>query len=183
MEVIHTLKKEKWKQGRESFFEALIPVWGCRWGEVAPRGQDTRWTCAGQDAFHRKLSHTHAHSDGDNADMPVDFTSLSLGCGRNILFIFREGKGGRKRGRETSMCGCFLCASYWAPGPQPRHGPWLGIELVTFQSSGQHATHWNTPARAPVAFQWRKKGHLWTGGRSLPQPPTPDVWQPSVPFL
>ena len=25
----------------------------------------------------------------------------------NILFIFREGKGGRKRGRETSMCGCL----------------------------------------------------------------------------
>ena len=23
------------------------------------------------------------------------------------LFIFREGKGGRKRGRETSMCGCL----------------------------------------------------------------------------
>ena len=24
-----------------------------------------------------------------------------------ILFIFREGKGGRKRGRQTSMCGCL----------------------------------------------------------------------------
>ena len=34
-----------------------------------------------------------------------------------------EGKGGRKRGRETSMCGCLLCAPYWAPGPQPRHVP------------------------------------------------------------
>ena len=27
---------------------------------------------------------------------------------RFYLFIFREGKGGRKRGRETSMCGCLL---------------------------------------------------------------------------
>ena len=26
---------------------------------------------------------------------------------RFYLFIFREGKGERKRGRETSMCGCF----------------------------------------------------------------------------
>ena len=25
------------------------------------------------------------------------------------LLIFREGKGGRKRGRGTSMCGCLLC--------------------------------------------------------------------------
>ena len=24
---------------------------------------------------------------------------------KKILFIFREGEGGRKRGRETSMCG------------------------------------------------------------------------------
>ena len=39
------------------------------------------------------------------------------------LFIFREGKGGRKRGRETSMCGCLLCAPYWGPGPKPRHVP------------------------------------------------------------
>ena len=28
---------------------------------------------------------------------------------RFYLFIFREGKGGRKRGIETSMCGCLLC--------------------------------------------------------------------------
>ena len=29
---------------------------------------------------------------------------------RFYLFIFREGKGGRKRGRETSVCGCLLSA-------------------------------------------------------------------------
>ena len=28
-----------------------------------------------------------------------------------IVFIFRERKGGRKRGWETSMCGCLLCAT------------------------------------------------------------------------
>ena len=32
-----------------------------------------------------------------------------------ILFIFREGKGGTKRGRETSMCGCLVHAPYWGP--------------------------------------------------------------------
>ena len=42
---------------------------------------------------------------------------------RFYLFIFfqREGKGRRKRGRETSMCGCLLRDAYWGPGPQPRH--------------------------------------------------------------
>ena len=32
---------------------------------------------------------------------------------RFYLFIFREEKGGRKRGRETSMCGCLSHAPYW----------------------------------------------------------------------
>ena len=39
------------------------------------------------------------------------------------LFIFTGEKGGRKRERETSMCGCFLHSPYWGPGPQPRHVP------------------------------------------------------------
>ena len=45
---------------------------------------------------------------------------------KNILFIYlflRVGKGRRKRGRETSMCGCLLCAPNWGPGPEPRHVP------------------------------------------------------------
>ena len=31
---------------------------------------------------------------------------------KSYLFIFREGKGGRKRGRETSMCGYLLSTPY-----------------------------------------------------------------------
>ena len=48
------------------------------------------------------------------------------------------------------MCGCLLHAPYWEPGPQPRHLPWLGIELVTFWLAGQYSIHWATPARADV---------------------------------
>ena len=29
------------------------------------------------------------------------------------------------------MCGCLLRGPHWGPGLQPRHVPWLGIELVT----------------------------------------------------
>ena len=40
------------------------------------------------------------------------------------LLTFRtEGKGGRKRRRETSMCGCLSRAPNWGPGSQPRHVP------------------------------------------------------------
>ena len=37
------------------------------------------------------------------------------------LFIFREGKGERKRGRETLMCGCLSCA--------PRLGTWPATQV------------------------------------------------------
>ena len=43
-----------------------------------------------------------------------------------ILFFYfsREGKGGRKTGRETSMCGCLSSARpTWRPGLKPRHVP------------------------------------------------------------
>ena len=44
---------------------------------------------------------------------------------KKILFIYFEGKGkrGRKRERETSLCGCFSYTPYWGPGPQPRMCP------------------------------------------------------------
>ena len=35
------------------------------------------------------------------------------------LFIFTEGKGGRKRGRETSMCGCLSHVPHRGPSQQP----------------------------------------------------------------
>ena len=64
------------------------------------------------------------------------------------LFVFRERKGGKKRGKETSMCCCLSHASHWGPGLQPRHVPWLGIELATLWFTGRHSIHWATPAKA-----------------------------------
>ena len=40
-----------------------------------------------------------------------------------ILCIYFQRKGERKRGTETSMCGCLSRTPYWGPGPQPRHVP------------------------------------------------------------
>ena len=44
---------------------------------------------------------------------------------KKILFIYFEGKGkrGRKRERETSLCGCLSYTPYWGPGPQPSMCP------------------------------------------------------------
>ena len=71
---------------------------------------------------------------------------------RFCLFIFREGKRGRKRGKETPMCGCLSGAPYWGPGLQPRHVSWLGIEPATLWFSGRHSIHWAIPARAIVIY-------------------------------
>ena len=55
-----------------------------------------------------------------NLSVPV---CESLWLFKKMLFIlFLEGKGGRKRGRETSMRGCLSCTPNWGPGPQPRQG-------------------------------------------------------------
>ena len=58
------------------------------------------------------------------------------------LFIYfqREGKGGRKGGRETSI-GYLSHTPNQGPGLQPRHVPWPGIELATFWFAGHHPTH------------------------------------------
>ena len=44
-------------------------------------------------------------------------------------------------------------ATYWGPGLQHRHVPWLGIEQVTLCFAGWHSAHWATPARADD-FLW-----------------------------
>ena len=49
--------------------------------------------------------------------------------------------------RDTSTS-CLLRALSWGPGPQPRPGPWLGIELATSQFTSWCAVHWATPAKA-----------------------------------
>ena len=71
-----------------------------------------------------------------------------------ILFIYfyREGKGGRKRGRETTKCGCLLHAPCWGPGLQPRLMPWLGIEPRILWFTGWCSIYWATPARAISLF-------------------------------
>ena len=62
---------------------------------------------------------------------------------RFYLFLFREGKEERKKGREKWTCGCLAHAPYWGPGLQPRHVPWLGIEPLVH---GPASIRWTTPA-------------------------------------
>ena len=55
------------------------------------------------------------------------------------LFIYfqREGKGGKKKGRETSMCGFLSNAPQYNPGICP---DWE-LNQTPFQFTGQHSIH------------------------------------------
>ena len=70
----------------------------------------------------------------------------------NLIYLFLEGKGGRKRERETSVHGCISCTPFHGPSQQPRHVAWLGIEPVTLCFAGRHSIHWAAPARAWLWF-------------------------------
>ena len=80
--------------------------------------------------------------------IPLSIVTFFFFFLEDIIYLFLERGREEERGRDTSMCGCLLCAPYWGRGLRPRHVPWLSIELVTLWFAGWHSIHWATPARA-----------------------------------
>ena len=69
-----------------------------------------------------------------------------------FFFFFlreRERKGGRKRGREASMCGCLSCASHWGSGHQTRHMPLTGNQTIDPWLTGWHSIPQSTEPHQP----------------------------------
>ena len=52
--------------------------------------------------------------------LPDDIPTNCHTRGTFIYSFLERGEGRRKRGRDTSMCGCLSLAPYWEPGLQPR---------------------------------------------------------------
>ena len=71
---------------------------------------------------------------------------------RFCLFIFREREREREREAEKHQCVLDSWVPNWGSGLQPRHVPWLGIELATLLFTDRRSIHWATPARAPWLF-------------------------------
>ena len=44
------------------------------------------------------------------------------------------------------MCGCLFHALHWGRSPQPKHVPWLGIELVILWFKGPHSLSYTSQA-------------------------------------
>ena len=51
------------------------------------------------------MKHIKYFSDHNRIDLEISNLDFFYGF---YLFIFRDGEGKRKRGRETSMCGCQM---------------------------------------------------------------------------
>ena len=82
---------------------------------------------------------------------------------RFYLFIFREGKGERKR-RKTSMCGCPSHIPSWGPGLQPRYVPQTGSQLAPLwfastQSTEPHQVGPNMCSLIPSPFHLFPQSH------------------------
>ena len=84
-----------------------------------------------------------------------------------IFYLFLEGKEGKEKERESSVCGCLSHAPYWGPGLQPRHVPWPEIEVVTLWITGLHSIHWATPARAMYTPIFRLEKYVKALGTDL----------------
>ena len=74
--------------------------------------------------------------------------SQNVNLFKDFIYLFLE----RKEGREISMCGCLLRVPYRAPGLQPRHRPWQGIEPATLRFSGQHSIHTSQGPKCEFLF-------------------------------
>ena len=101
-----------------------------------------------------KCVYLHLHLDHN-----VEYFNLTCETAGLCLYFyfFTERKRGRKRGRETPVCGCLSCTPHRGPGLQPRHVPWLGIEPGAPWFTGRYSIHWATPARAELCLYYLSK--------------------------
>ena len=98
--------------------------------------------------------------------IPINILFLKI----SSIYFFRE--RGREGGKPDQLP---LTHPNWGPGPQPRHVPWLGIELATFWFTGRCSIHLATPARAKcIIFIYQYRTFFlnfiyfqreWKGGR------------------
>ena len=80
--------------------------------------------------------------------------SLAVFFKKYFVYLFLESGEGREEERKRNISVWLPPTPHnWAPGLQPRHVPWLGIEPATLWFTGQHSVHWATPARAAVLFR------------------------------
>ena len=84
--------------------------------------------------------------------LDVLYGDITLYFFKDFIYLSLERREGRKRGRETSVCGCPSHTPYWGPGLQPSHMFWLGIKPATLCFADRRSIHWATPARVHIVL-------------------------------
>ena len=88
---------------------------------------------------------------------------------KDFIHLFLERRRNGERGEKYQMCGCLLHAPNQGPDLQPRHVPWLRVQLVTLWFTGWHSTHWATLARAKcLYFSYTWLNTFWTDLAHIP---------------
>ena len=84
---------------------------------------------------------------------------LNLHVFKDFIHLFLErGEGGQKK-RQRNIQQLPLTLLQQGPCPKPRHVPWAGIQMTSFQFAGKRPTQWATPVRDRLIFiEWMKEG-------------------------
>ena len=122
-----------------------VTTFGRGWGRGQWLKGGTKGTSWGQVCFHSIQCWLHEQHCDNSA---VHFAwALTYECHTHThthtlyFFIVREGKGGRKRGRETSMCGCLSRTPYWGPAHNPGMCPdWESNQRSFGSQAGTQST-------------------------------------------
>ena len=87
---------------------------------------------------------------------------ISLWVFLDFAYLFLErGEGKEKERNRNINVWLLLYAPNWGPGLQPRHVPWLGIELAPICFAGRHSVLWATPARGHCVFNLQFSAEQW----------------------
>ena len=83
-----------------------------------------------------------------------------------VLFILERGREGEREGEKhrcvkEALINCLSQTPSRAPGPQPSHVPWLGIEPATLWFTVWRLIHWATPAKAKGLLNGQWHGKYW----------------------
>ena len=89
-----------------------------------------------------------------------------------ILFIYflREGKGGRKRGRDTSVCGCLSHAPYWDLACNPGMYPdWESNQWPFGSQTSAQSTELHQSGHNLILFSWNNSIVSWFKIQKVPK--------------
>ena len=131
-----------WRWRQASWWEMLVP--SRSWEQRLANSHQGNWDSCPKASRDWKFCRSHEWPG-------IQFYTRIFKKDFIYLFTFREReRKGEREGKKHECVAVSLAPPTGNPSHtrQPRHVPWLGIQLATFWFTGRHSIHWATPARA-----------------------------------